>query len=296
MDSKNPTSDLRKKLLEVGKTFKTFAVSEESDKKKNGSKDSSYKFTPGWTIVEKIREKLDNAGIKLEPNCVSENHEMISYPVYKIINGVVTTFEKKEMYVTVTVEYNFYDTTTGEVVGPFRQIAAGANGTDKSISSALSLAERYFLLKYFQITTREPDAEPDMHDSENIPGIAKDEQPVSVPEKSSGGAQKQTTAPISIQQPASNAPVPPQVFQQPATPLPQNSLSKQQPQAGTVTSEETYSKAIESLAYFNEGTDSHTKTLNYWLTQLRLAGYDTSDPAFVQTLSGTAQAKRLGQI
>ena len=45
------------KISNVGKQFTTFAVTEESDKKKPGTKESSYRFTPGYEIVEKLRAR-----------------------------------------------------------------------------------------------------------------------------------------------------------------------------------------------------------------------------------------------
>lgn len=293
MDQKTNNPSLRAKLLDVGKQFTTFAVTEESDKKKPGTKESSYRFTPGYEIVEKIRAALDKAGIKLEPNCKSESHEMVSYHVYKLVNGNPYRFDVEQMYVTVTVEYRFIDTATGEELGPYTQIAAGANGIDKSISSALSLAERYFLLKYFQITTREPDTEPDMHDADDIPGLGKD-QPVTAKVENAinakpitSAAPQQQAVPATPQQPM----VQPQVTQQQYQ-MTQQLLGAQNAQS---KASETYAKAVEELMYFEQGTESHTRTLNHWLTQLRLVGYDTSVPEFAQTLTLTAQSRRMGQ-
>lgn len=277
--TENQKSNLRQKLLTIGKGIRTFAVSEESESKKAGTKDSKYRFTPGYIIVEELREQLDAQNIKLEPNCESESHEMITYPVYKLVNGNIVPFEKKEMYVTLTVNYTFVDTETGETLGPFRQISAGANGTDKSIASALSLAERYFLLKYFQITTHEPEEEPDLHDSETLPGIAKNEQPISAPESNGKGVQRMN------QRQATQNPV-----SAPQTYMPNGPATTMQK-----TPEQNYNAAVEALMYFNEGTESHNRALNYWLTQLRMSGYDTSDPAFVKNLTMTAQSRRLGQ-
>lgn len=293
MDQKTNNPSLRAKLLDVGKQFTTFAVTEESDKKKPGTKESSYRFTPGYEIVEKIRAALDKAGIKLEPNCKSESHEMVKYPVYKLVNGNPYKFDVEQMYVTVTVEYRFIDTVTGEELGPYTQIAAGANGIDKSISSALSLAERYFLLKYFQITTREPDTEPDMHDADNIPGLGKD-QPVTAKAENainakpvaSAAAQQRPVAAMP-QQPAMQPQVTPQQYQ-----MTQQMIGAQNAQN---KASEAYAKAVEELMYFEQGTESHTRTLNHWLTQLRLVGYDTSVPEFAQTLTLTAQSRRMGK-
>lgn len=270
--------NLRRKLKDIEKTFKTFATTDDSEKKIAGTQKSAYKYTPGWSIVESIRAEMDKQDIMLEMQVIEERHEMVSYPVYKLIEKAIHTFEKKEMYVTLTCEFTWIDVQTGERIGPIRLVSAGANGIDKSISSAISLAERYFFLKYFHISTREQADEPDAHDSEWIPGIPAECQPVTL--ANNDGRQP------AMQQPASQ----PQ-YQNPCTYMPQPAMPNQTtPQ---VNPEIAYETAVRTLMNFEKGTPSHIDTLNRVLVSLNLSGFNTSEPTFATRLVETAQSRRL---
>ena len=277
--------NLRQKLAEIRKSFKTFAITEDSDKKGSDGK-AAYKYTPGWAIVEAVKEKMDAMGVMLEPTLQSESHEMITYPVYKEIKGQIIPFEKKEMYVSLVMAYTFVDVATGEAIGPFLQPSAGANGTDKSIASALSLAERYFLLKYFQFTTREMGDEPDAHDSSSIPGkLAQDYPNARSYNAGTGYIPKPQTPYYSAEPVPGQQPAPPRynAVPQAATPAPS------QASAGTV---DLYEKAAAALMMFQKGTPSHNDTLQIWMNNLSRNGYNTAEPSFAQRLVDYAQAKR----
>lgn len=286
----NNILNLRQKLAEIKKSYKNFDITEDSDRKKNNG-EAAYKYTPGWAIVEAVKEKMDELGIMLEPNLQSESHEMISYPVYKEIAGHIVPFEKKEMYVTLVMAYTFVDVNTGETIGPFLQPSAGANGTDKSIASALSLAERYFLLKYFQFTTHEKTDEPDAHDSSSIPGKLAQEYPDARTYQGGTGYMPlpQAAWPGTQQQPVQQPPMPPQRTAEP----PQYNASTPaaipvKPQAG----ENLYEQAALALMNFQNGTKSHNDTLNAWMNTLNRYGYNTAEPGFAQRLIQYAQSKR----
>lgn len=289
----NPQMNLRQKLFEIRKSMSTFAQSEDSEKKDNSGK-AAYKYTPGWQIVETIKKKMDDLGVMLEPSLQSENHEMISYPVYKEIGGKIVPFEKKEMYVNIVMSYTFIDVETGQTVGPLLQPAAGANGTDKSIASALSLAERYFLLKYFQFTTREAADEPDAHDSSSIPGRLSQEYPdAKTYQRGSGYAAMPTgpyyaatPTPQGQKQQAQQAPMTPPQYNPAPAPAPAQPIQQAANQG------EIYDNAIAALAQFQEGTQTHNETLQIWMNFLNRNGYNTSEPGFAQQLVRRAQSVR----
>ncbi len=248
------------KLFEIQKSMRTFAVSEGSEKKTKGK--PSYQYTPGWEIVEKLRSEMDRLGVMLESSVVSKEHRMIEYPVYKEYGGEIRAFEKKEMYVTVDVAYTWVDAETGETAGPFVMPGDGANGTDKSMASALSLSERYFLLKYFKLTTREKDDDIDAHDSSAIPGG------LTLPDaRDRGRGPAYAPAPQYAPVTAPPAAAAPGVWEQ----------------------------AVDSLACFDAGTQTHNDMLAKWLSALNRCGYDTSVPGFAGRLSETAQARREGR-
>lgn len=254
------------KLQEIQKAIPTFLNSEKADKKKAGSKDSEYLFTPGWQIVQAIRAEMDNRDIMMPVSVISETHEMVEYPVYKYVDGRVVSFIKKENLSTITVEYTWIDTVTGETAGPYRMIASGANGTDKSTASALSTAERYIFLKFFHIPCKDAGIELDAHDASNIPGFR--EQPA--------GATEAQIAKSKVSEPIRQ--IPPAEI--PATPMTRPTYGKE------------YEDAINTIAMFAVGTQSHTEAVNRVLGALALAGYPAADKMFVETLIQIADERR----
>ncbi len=270
---------LQQKLMKIQRAVKTFDTTADSDKKIPGSNKSAYRYTPSWVIMEKVRELMDEMGIMLEQTLVDERDKVIEQTIYKMQGNQIKQFEKKEIYVTLRIAFTWVDTETGEERGPFIMPAAGANGTDKSMASALALAERYFLLKYFRITTRDLDEEPDAHDSENVPGI-----------------------PDTMASPGSTLPVPtafpPSRQPSPAATLPgfatqQGPVQTHAPQART--KEQLYDDAARELSCFDAGTPSHGNVLTVWMTKLNLAGYDTTTPNFAANLVEFGQALREGR-
>lgn len=61
-----------------------------------------------------------------------------------------------------------------------------------------------------------------------------------------------------------------------------------------MTAEETYSLAITDIAQFAIGTNTYDNKLAYWMTQLNLKGYDTSNPDFKKTLEKNVKLCRQG--
>lgn len=253
------------KLQEIQKAVPSFLNSEKSDKKKSGSKDSEYLFTPGWQIIQSIRAEMDKRNIMMPVSVISEQHEMVEYPVYKYVDGRVVSFIKKENLSTITMEYTWVDTVSGETAGPYRMIASGANGTDKSTASALSTAERYIFLKFFHIPCKDAGIELDSHDSSHIPGFK--EQPVGATEAQIA---KSKAEPIRQIPPAETI----------ATPTTRPNYGKE------------YEEAINAIAMFAVGTQSHTEAVNRELGKLALYGYPASDKMFIETLIKIADERR----
>lgn len=296
------------KLMEIQKSIKTFATSEDADKKDSRGK-AEYRYTPGWEIIEKLREQMDEKNLMLIPNCVSKHSEIIEYPVYKNFNGKAVSFAKKEMYVEVTMEFTWQDAATGETAGPFVSYGFGANGTDKSGATAMSMAERYFLLRFFHFTTREAGEEPDAHDSGNIPGFSQREQPANLPAAQAAIAepvnstqhQAQSPYPAAQPQPALPQPAYPVAPAQgkgyPAypAPAPQGAPQPMGAPKGFDPNDPAIQAVICALANFDKNTNSHKKTLNENIGRLASMGYASTDPNFVISLVETAQAKREGR-
>lgn len=279
---------LAQKLLAIQKAIKTFENTEGSDKKKPGTNQSEYKYTPGWMIIDTIREQMNEYGLMLiQSTTVKENREITSN-VYKLINSVPQSFEKKEILTTVSTAFTWLDTETGEQLGPIVKEGTGANGTDKSCASAISLAKRYFLLDSFLISTKDKDEDPDAHDSDNLPGLRNGEQPV--------------TAPVS----AVARGTAPQYPMQPQQPVMQPSVQQQNPYAAPPTYQQPaqqpqnpneifYSpellKAAQSLAHFARGTQSHDERLREVFEGLK-GKVNMSIPNFIDNLVESGEAIR----
>lgn len=272
------TKNIWQKLLEVQKAVTSFSNTEAAEKKKAGTKTSEYKYTPGWQITGEVRAQMDKLGLMMPVSIIREEHQMVEYPVYKLVNGVVTSFLKKENLSVVTMEYTWIDTETGEKAGPFQMIASGSNGIDKSTASAISAAERYIFLKFFHIATKDND-ELDAHDASSIPGLK--EQPETATDtqvaKHKAGMNRTVPAQETQQQ------MPPQAQPQPPAP--------QQMQFG-----KEYEQAVNEIAMFAIGTKSHAEAVNRAVTFLASAGYPAGDKFFVDTLVSIADNRRNGRL
>lgn len=274
-------TNLWQKLLSIQKSVKTFDVGEDSEKSEPNGK-SSYKYTPGWMIVETIREKMDELSLMLIQNVRNRNSQLIEYPVYKLVDGKPAAFQKKEIYIELDVDFTWVDASTGETFGPLTMSSAGANGTDKSISSALALAERYFLLKFFRITTREKNDEPDAHDCDYVPGIPKERQ-----------APMQQNASYPAQQPAQPMmPYGPSPAPDYASMAPPSYGQTQVQGYGFSAKDPNITNAVLRLVNFNIGTPSHSQMLNEVVGQLAAQGYNCAEPHFLENLTESAQAMR----
>lgn len=318
MPEKTKPTGIWAKLFEIQKRIKSFAVSEDSDKKAANGK-SEYRYTPGWEIVETLRTHMDDLGLMLIPNFKDQESKIIEYLVYKDFHGQAMSFTKKEMFVQVSVEFTWIDVESGEKAGPFLSYGYGANGTDKSGASAMSMAERYFLLRFFHFTTREAQDEQDAHDSGNIPGIPKDQQPgtlaqgqmvQAVPAPAPYVPQAQPQTPSYCPQPPQPAycpvagpaygayPAAPQSYMPAAPAAPAAAPAPQGTQA-TPTGEfneadPAIQAAITALMTFEKGTPSHQRCLNEQLGKLASLGYRCMNADFVGKIVNTAQSIRTG--
>jgi ERF superfamily. len=314
-NSKTPAvagSGIWAKLLQIQKSIKTFALTEDSDKKEPGGK-SAYRYTPGWKITEDVRAQMDALNLMLIPDIQFHSIEMVEYPVYKMIGGNPMSFVKKEMHIAIDAKFTWRDVETGEEAGPYSIVASGANGTDKSTASALALAERYFLLKFFHISTHEADEEPDAHDSDYVPGIPKSQQQCLTASQACAAAPVQPGQGVPPMQGRYPTPAPYQPQgQSPApyvqTPQPQSQGGAQvnifpAPPAygqgpvagGSVAFNEgnpLIRDAIVRLANFDRGTVNHSALLNEIIAYLSGQGVNCTEPNFITNLAEAAQARR----
>lgn len=131
------------KLLE-----KLHLIQSEVDRFVKDGKGYDYKYTKGDTVLNKIRPLMNEHGLLLKQEVIEVcNHR----EDYDTRNG-----SKSEMFTSVKQLFTWIDTETGDRE-EVRWHANGQNSWDKGFGSALTYAERYFLLKFFHIPTDEDD-------------------------------------------------------------------------------------------------------------------------------------------
>lgn len=128
-----------KKLLNIQKQVKGLS----KDKKSH-----NYEYVTGNKLLSFIKPLMDEQGLILKQEVLSIDNDRMDY---KTKYG-----EKSEILSKVMMRFTWVDTETGEkdenLFG-----ANGQNDWEKGLGSALTYAERYFLLKYFHIATDEDD-------------------------------------------------------------------------------------------------------------------------------------------
>ena len=151
-----------------------------------------YNYVSGAKLLGVIRPLMDKLGLILTQEVVDIKNEPITYMTR---NG-----EKTEMFTTVHIRFTWVDTDDGsQVVNDF--FANGMNAWDKGLGSALTYAERYYLMKTFHIAT----------DEDDVDALVKEEAIKSLP---SQAVQARRTA---AKRPAPKAEVAP--AEQPYTPM-----------------------------------------------------------------------------
>ena len=152
-----------KKLLLIQKAVKGL----KKDKKSN-----NYEYVTGNKLLSFIRPLMDEHGLLLKQEVISIDNDRMDYKT-----GIGTTWEKEksEILSKVMMRFTWIDSETGEsdenLFG-----ANGQNDWEKGLGSALTYAERYFLLKYFHIATDEDDIDnPNRKPVENktVPALSK---------------------------------------------------------------------------------------------------------------------------
>lgn len=118
---------------------------------KKDKKAMTYEYVTGDKVLDFIKPKMNSLGLLLKQEILSIDNVRQDYATKSNPN-------KSEINSKVMMRFTWVDVETGEkdenLFG-----ANGQNDWDKGVGSALTYAERYFLLKYFHISTDEDDVD-----------------------------------------------------------------------------------------------------------------------------------------
>jgi hypothetical protein len=109
----------------------------------------TYKYVTGDKVLENIKPIMNEYGVLLKQEIISIDNTRQDYTT-------AAGKSKNEILSKVMMRFTWVDADSGDkdenLFG-----ANGQNDWDKGVGSALTYAERYFLLKYFHIATDEDD-------------------------------------------------------------------------------------------------------------------------------------------
>lgn len=139
---------LYKKLLALQTAVRALMKDQPGGGDRNG-----FWYVSGAKLLSVVRPRMDELGLLLKQEVISESHEPMTYRV----NGKMP-YDKTEMFTAVDMRFTWIDVDSGEKDENLFH-ANGMNAWDKGLGSALTYGERYFLLKYFHIATDEDDVD-----------------------------------------------------------------------------------------------------------------------------------------
>jgi hypothetical protein len=144
--------NIYQKLLEIQKAIIGLG--------KDGSS-FGYKYVTGSKALEYIKPLMNQYGLILKQEVLTITNERQDY--------ATKTGSKSEILTCTTQKFTWVDCETGEKDENLFA-ANGQNDWEKGLGSALTYAERYFLLKYFHIATDEDDIDnPERDKSKSAP-------------------------------------------------------------------------------------------------------------------------------
>lgn len=121
---------------------------------------NGYKYVTGDKVLREVKPLMNELSLLLKQEVISIENQRQDY--------AVKSGQKSEILSKVMMRFTWIDCETGEkdenLFG-----ANGQNDWEKGLGSALTYAERYFLLKFFHIATDEDDIDnPDRKTSDPI--------------------------------------------------------------------------------------------------------------------------------
>ena len=119
----------------------------------------NYKYVTGTKVIDHIKPLMNELGLILKQEILSIDNERQDYATTLVQNQETKIWSgkpKSEILSKVMMRFTWIDVQSGDkdenLFG-----ANGQNDWEKGLGSALTYAERYFLLKYLHIATDEDD-------------------------------------------------------------------------------------------------------------------------------------------
>ena len=145
METNTQKANIYQKLLVIQKSIIGLGKDRNTKSQYNPG---GYSYVTGSKVLENIKPLMNELGLILKQEVISAENIRQDYTTQK---GT-----KSEILTKVMMKFTWVDCETGEkdenLFG-----ANGQNDWEKGFGSALTYAERYFLLKYFHIATDEDD-------------------------------------------------------------------------------------------------------------------------------------------
>lgn len=218
-------------------------------------KSNNYSYVTGDKLLGFVKPLMNEQGLLLKQEILSIENTRQDYKT-----GIGTNYEKEksEILSKVLMRFTWVDVETGEkdenLFG-----ANGQNDWEKGLGSALTYAERYFLLKYFHIATDEDDI--DNPDRGAKPTATPQATPKVTPQQTpkdlgSGGTKKPNDALAGKQTTVTNG-------------------SALQPSKEFDTKEETIDPKVKALELF-KGLDQ-AKLIKHLVQVEKLRSYTTAE-------------------
>ena len=140
MESKS-NGNIYKKLLALQKAV----VGLTKDAKGNAGD-----YVSGNKLLGIVRPQMDKLGLILTKDVIE--------CTFTPFESMTKNGPKREMFCSLKMRFTWIDVDSGESL-PVVWASSGCNGIDKSIGSAYTYGERYFLLKQFGIATDKDDVD-----------------------------------------------------------------------------------------------------------------------------------------